>query len=88
MATITMINKQNVPVTVVNGNEVMGVFVTVQEALNDNLIGKFDLYLNSWDGVYAVHSLNADYSAVVGGNDGGHFVSLHADRKLMAFRKE
>jgi hypothetical protein len=84
MQTIT-INGNAVPTSIMNGFEVLGVYVTAKEAVEDNLSAKYDLYIQSWDGVYAVHSINADYVAIVGGNDGGHVISLHANRKLAAF---
>lgn len=87
MATIEMINGKSTPVTVMNGYETMGVWVTAQEVVSDNLIGQYEVYLPSWDGVSLVHSIDAEYRAIVADTTGGRFVSLHAKRQLMAFRK-
>lgn len=83
MDTIT-INELNIPVM---GN-VVGVFVTANDVLVDNLLNKFDIYVQSWDGIFKINFVNKDFTASVSSVGGFvHSVSLHSKRQLIAIPK-
>lgn len=78
------INELEIPVM----GDIIGVFVTANDVLVDNLLNKFDVYVQSWDGIFKINFVNSDFTASVSSVGGFvHSVSLHANRQLIAIPK-
>lgn len=81
METINLMGK-NVPVM---GNS-LGVYALVSEVISGGLLARCDVYVESWDGIFAVWSIDSDLRALVtGGNGATRTVYLNSQRELAVF---
>lgn len=79
-----VINELNIPVM----GDIVGVFVSAHDVLVDNLLNKFDVYVQSWDGIFKVNFIDNQFVASVSSVGGFvHSISLHANRQLIAIPK-